>query len=194
MCVLLAVVETTAAPHGRRHGQGLRRAHPRALRHPHRRASPCWRCSSATWRTTFSEFAGIASGMEMFGVSKYICGARGRRGRVAARGRRLLQARGEGVPRAVAGVSHLRGGGVPGAAELERGAASTPSCPPSSATSELRFAGHRHDRHHHRAVDDVLQPEQRGGEGPHARRRCSRRRPTWSPAPSPPAWWPGSSS
>ena len=34
MCVLLIVVQMTARTHGRGHRQGLRRAHPRALRHP----------------------------------------------------------------------------------------------------------------------------------------------------------------
>ena len=98
MCVLLIVVEMTAAQHGCGHRQGLRRAHPRIASASGSRRWPCSRCSSATLPPRSPSSQASPRGMEMFGVSKYIAGARRRGRRVAAHRRRQLQTRGESVP------------------------------------------------------------------------------------------------
>ncbi|MFR9167194.1 MAG: NRAMP family divalent metal transporter [Gordonibacter urolithinfaciens] len=70
MCVLLIVVQMTAARMGAVTGKGFA-ALIRERFGIRLTARPCWRCSSATWPHVLG-FAGIASGMEMFGVSKYL--------------------------------------------------------------------------------------------------------------------------
>ena len=162
MCVLLIVVEMTAAKHGRRHRQGLRRAHPRIASASGSRRWPCSRCSSATFATTFSEFAGIASRHGDVRRIEIHRRARRRDRRVAAHRRRQLQTRGESVPYACRCVfltyviaAFLAQPNWENAAHQHRRS-------PCGVRTKLRFTGHIHDRHHHRALDDVLHPEQRG--------------------------------
>ena len=160
MCVLLIVVEMTAAKMGAVTGKGfaalIRESFGIRLT-----ALAMFALLIGNVCTTFSEFAGIASGMEMFGVSKYIAVPVAAISRLAAHRRRQLQARGEGVPHLVAGVPYLRDRGVLGAAELG-GCGYQHHRSPCGVPAKLRFTGHIHDRHHHCALDDVLQPEQRG--------------------------------
>lgn len=71
MCVLLAVVETTAGRMGAVTGKGFA-ALIRERFGIRLAAFAMLALLIGNVATTFSEFAGIASGMEMFGVSKYI--------------------------------------------------------------------------------------------------------------------------
>ncbi len=71
MCVLLAVVETTAGRMGAVTGKGFA-ALIRERFGIRLTAFAMLALLIGNVATTFSEFAGIASGMEMFGVSKYI--------------------------------------------------------------------------------------------------------------------------
>ena len=71
MCVLLAVVETTAGRMGAVTGKGFA-ALIRERFGIRIAAFAMLALLIGNVATTFSEFAGIASGMEMFGVSKYI--------------------------------------------------------------------------------------------------------------------------
>lgn len=71
MCVLLAVVETTAGRMGAVTGKGFA-ALIRERFGIRIAAFAMLALLVGNVATTFSEFAGIASGMEMFGVSKYI--------------------------------------------------------------------------------------------------------------------------
>ena len=121
MCVLLAVVETTASRMGAVTGKGFA-ALIRERFGIRIAAFAMLALLVGNVATTFSEFAGIASGMECSACRRpsrypwrpWACGCSW----WAA-----PQARAAGVPRAVAGVSHLCGGGVPRATELGRGAA-----------------------------------------------------------------------
>ena len=71
MCVLLAVVETTAGRMGAVTGKGFA-ALIRERFGIRLTALAMLALLIGSVATTFSEFAGIASGMEMFGVSKYV--------------------------------------------------------------------------------------------------------------------------
>lgn len=122
MCVLLAVVETTAGRMGAVTGKGFA-ALIRERFGIRIAAFAMLALLVGNVATTFSEFAGHRLGHGDVRRVEVHFGARGGPRRVAARGGRLLQARAAGVPRAVAGVSHLCGGGVPRATELGRGAA-----------------------------------------------------------------------
>ena len=179
-------------PHGCRHGQGGFAALIRERFGIRIAAFAMLALLVGNVATTFSEFAGIASGMEMFGVSKYISVP------VAAFGVWLLvvggspQARAAGVPRAVAGVSHLCGGGV--LAQPNWGEALHDTVVPTFvgdvsfislviAMIGTTIAPWMMFFSQSNVVEKGLTPKD-----------LSRRKPTPSPAPSPPAWWPGSSS
>ncbi len=138
--------------------------------------------------TSVAEFAGIAAGMELFGVSKYVSVP------IAAVVVWLLVVRGsyrnveKVLARALERLSRLRGRCVSREARLGRGASRYLRAAVRSG-GRLRVAGGRHDRHDHRTVDAVLRAEQhrRQGSGrqrppahPHRRDRRGRSRPTSS--------------
>ena len=154
MCVLLIVVETTAGRMGAVTGKGFA-ALIRERFGIRLAAFAMLALLVGNVATTFSEFAGIASGMEMFGVSKYISVP------VAALAVWLLVVGGS-----YKRVHHLYRSGVSGPAELGRGGPRHRGAH-GGGRCGIHLARHRHDRHHHRPLDDVLHPEQCGGEGPH---------------------------
>ena len=163
MCVLLIVVEMTAARMGAVTGKGFA-ALIRERFGIRLTALAMLALLVGNVATTFSEFAGIASGMEMFGVSKYLAVP------VAAVAVWLLVVGGsyKRVEKVFLVLSLVFVTYIVAAfmaePNWERGAGQHRRAA-HRERPELRLAGHRHDRHHHRAVDDVLRPEQRGGEG-----------------------------
>ena len=104
MCVLLIVVEMTAARMGAVTGKGFA-ALIRERFGIRLTALAMLALLVGNVATTFSEFAGIASGMEMFGVSKYLAVPGAAAAVWLLGGGRQLQARAEGVPGAVAACS-----------------------------------------------------------------------------------------
>ena len=57
---------------GCRHRPGPDRAHPAPLRRRGRRRCPAWRSWCANLGTATAEFAGVAAGAELLGVSRYV--------------------------------------------------------------------------------------------------------------------------
>ena len=173
--VALIALPRPRRPHGRRHRAGSDRAGPRALRRARRRR---WRLAAlvvANVGTTCAEFAGIAAGFELFGVSRYVsvplaavgvspAGAARqlppRRARAAGARRRLrrLRRRRRRWPHPDWGAAAAR----PGRARRCRG----------PATRSLIVDGDR--RHHARAVGAELHPVVRGRQAADGRRPALR--------------------
>ena len=118
----------------------------------------------ANLTNVMAEFAGVASSLELFHISRYIsvplCGGGG----VVPGGEGQLPQRGEDLPVRLRALCHVRHFGLPGEARLE-GSRHLQREAGADAGRRLHLHADRHGGHHHRALDAVLSASGGGGEG-----------------------------
>ena len=119
-----------------------------------------------------AEFAGVASSLELFHISRYVSVPVAARGGVVAGGQRHLQERGESFPGGVVfllRLHHCRGAGgseLEGSLRRHLQAAAQRGLPPVG----IHLHGHRRGGDHDRSVDAVLPAVVDRREGNHAAR------------------------
>ena len=133
----------------------------------------------ADFGNIMAEFAGLASGMGIFGVSKYLVRAGGRGAGLVCDGARIVQAGGAHPDFVFADLFHLSRLRDSGPSGLDSGGQRY-VCSAHQPSVRLHCADRGIDRHHHYAVDAVLSAGFHRGKRHHA--SASTRFPagTWS--------------